>query len=70
VTREYRCGVPYSNGDFTGQYAPVAADGTWSAFTTGSCRLFGGIIVSLQVVASDLDGSTVEREFPPQASGC
>jgi hypothetical protein len=69
VTREYRCGATYSNGDFTGQYGPVAADGTWSVSTNPPCMLAGGTVVSLQVVALDLEGSTIEREFPPP-SGC
>jgi hypothetical protein len=69
VAQEYRCGATYSNGDFTGQYGPVGADGTWSVSTNPPCTLAGGTVVSLQVVALDLEGSTVEREFPPP-SGC
>lgn len=69
VTREYRCGAEYSNGDFTGQYEPVAADGTWSVSTNLPCAFVGGTVVSIRVLVVDLDGSTVEREFPPPG-GC
>jgi hypothetical protein len=69
VTQAYRCGATYSNGDFTGQYGPVGADGTWSVSTNPPCTLLGAKVVSLQVLVSDLEGSTVEREFPPP-SGC
>jgi hypothetical protein len=63
------CGATYSNGDSTGQYGPEEADGTWAVSTNLPCTLGGGQVVSLGVLASDLEGSTVEREFPPP-SGC
>jgi hypothetical protein len=65
LTLESRCGATYSNGDATGQYGPQEANGTWAVSTTIPCTLGGGQVVSLQVLASDLEGSTVEREFPP-----
>jgi hypothetical protein len=69
VTQEYRCGAMYSNGIFTGQYGPSSTSGTWSVSTSLPCTENGGRVVSIQVLVVDLDGSTVEREFPPP-SGC
>jgi hypothetical protein len=68
-TLEARCGATYSNGDSTGQYGPEEANGTWAVSTNIPCTLGGGQVVSLLVLASDLEGSTVEREFPPPG-GC
>jgi hypothetical protein len=65
LTLESRCGATYSNGDGTGQYGPQEANGTWAVSTNTPCTLGGGQIVSLLVLASDLEGSLVEREFPP-----
>jgi len=69
LTLESRCGATYSNGDGTGQYGPQEANGTWAVSTSTPCTLGGGQVVSLLVLASDLEGSLVEREFPPP-SGC
>ncbi len=69
LTLESRCGATYSNGDGTGQYGPQEANGTWAVSTNTPCTLGGGQVVSLLVLASDLEGSLVEREFPPP-SGC
>lgn len=69
VTREYQCGAVYANGGFTGQFEPVAEDGTWSASTNAPCTLGGASVVSLRVLVHSVDGTTVEREFPPP-SGC
>jgi hypothetical protein len=69
LTLEARCGATYSNGDSTGQYGPEEANGTWAVSTNIPCTLSGGQVVSLLVLASDFEGSTVEREFPPP-SGC
>jgi hypothetical protein len=66
---ESRCGAIYSNGDATGQYGPQEENGTWAVSTSIPCTLGGGQIVSLVVLASALEGSTVELEFPPP-SGC
>jgi hypothetical protein len=66
---ELPCGARYSNGDSTGQFGPVAVDGTWSVSTNPPCTLVGGKVVSLQVLVFDLEGSSVELEFPPP-SGC
>lgn len=66
---EALCGATYSNGDSTGQYGPQEDNGTWAVSTSIPCTLAGGQVVSLRVLASDLEGSTVEREFPPP-SGC
>jgi hypothetical protein len=62
------CGATYSNGASTGQTAP-AVDGTWSVSTNPPCTLVGGKVVSLRVLVDDLEGSTVELEFPPPG-GC
>jgi hypothetical protein len=62
------CGAKYSNGDSTGQYG-LAVDGTWSVSTNPPCTLVGGKVVSLQVLVADVEGSSVELEFPPP-SGC
>lgn len=66
---ESRCGVTYSNGDAIGQYGPQEANGTWAVSTSAPCTFSGGTVVSLVVIASALDGSTVERDFPPP-NGC
>jgi hypothetical protein len=69
VKFDYGCGATYSNGGVYRRYTPVAVDGTWSVSGNTPCTLAGGKLVSLVVLASDLEGSTVEREFPPP-SGC
>jgi hypothetical protein len=66
---ESRCGAIYSNGDATGQYGPQEENGTRAVSTSIPCTLGGGQIVSLVVLASALEGSAVELEFPPP-SGC
>jgi hypothetical protein len=63
------CGATYSNGDSRRESGPNAADGTASVSAITPCTLAGGKVVSLQVLAIDAEGSTVEGEFPPP-SGC